>query len=92
MIINNIHTEKLNVFGTLFKSHSISLQITRPFSVIDFSVFNESWKDPEILDKFNTDYKILLALDLNAWLSLMDHYSYRMMCSLSMIQKGNSFF
>jgi len=58
----------------------------RQFSIIDFSVFHKSWNDTEILDKFSTNYKILLALDLNAWMSLMNKYSYKIICSLRILK------
>jgi len=64
----------------------------RPFSIVDFSVYNKSWKDIEILDKFSTDYKILLAIDLNAWMSLINNYCYKMMCSLKIIQASKLLF
>jgi len=64
----------------------------RQFSFIDFSVFNKSWKDSEILDKYSTDYKILFALDLNAWMSIINNYCYKIMCSLGVIQDSKSLF
>jgi len=64
----------------------------KQFSIIDFSVYSKSWKDTEILDQSNTDYKILLALDLNAWMSLINNYCFKMMCSLGIIQNSKSYF
>jgi len=64
----------------------------RQFFIIDFSVYNQSWNDNEILDKFSTDYKILLALDLNAWMSLINNYLYKMMFSLGIIKNSKSLY
>jgi len=88
--INNCIPQTTILIIKLFKRHFISLQIMKRLFIIDFSVFNKSWKDTEILDKFSTNYKILLALDLNAWMSLLNKYSYKIIRSLRILKDSKS--